>query len=281
MRTPTIQKVNKVVSKIFKGMLFFSAIAVGVIIIFAIIKLLFIVSVFNFFVLRFQSIFGMDIMAARFFSVIATSAIIIITPWIILFLTFGKKKKELLFVGLFAFAVLVPGVYLGTANTFFDRTTGKPAKYYVKTLEGFKFSSSENFDPKFGVKFKPITAQIIKEYYLWEKTGKMQGGLVVVPGKYFDAITGEPIAWYAKRADGEIQLFSLPGYDPVTGDLLKPITKEVAEMIIPQNDTVIETRAKENDHFWSDNMGLIIFYGLCFVAGSFFIMINHAYRGKT
>lgn len=44
---------------------------------------------------------------------------------------------------------------------------------------------------------------------------------------YFNSKTGEVIKYYSIRPNGEYLFYSEPGYDPVTGDKLLPVTKEI------------------------------------------------------
>lgn len=44
---------------------------------------------------------------------------------------------------------------------------------------------------------------------------------------YFDRQTGKALKYYSISPSGTYKFFSLPGYDPVTGDTLKAVTKEV------------------------------------------------------
>ncbi|MEI6835786.1 MAG: hypothetical protein WCK59_03050 [Candidatus Falkowbacteria bacterium] len=44
---------------------------------------------------------------------------------------------------------------------------------------------------------------------------------------FFDRETGKAMKYYNIQPNGEYKFYSEPGYDPVTGDLLKPVTKEV------------------------------------------------------
>jgi len=44
---------------------------------------------------------------------------------------------------------------------------------------------------------------------------------------FFDRETGKAMKYYTIQPNGEYKFYSEPGYDPVTGDLLKPVTKEV------------------------------------------------------
>jgi hypothetical protein len=123
-------------------------------------------------------------------------------------------------------------------NTYFNRHTGLPQKFYVKTLEGFKLSSTEDWDPIFNVKYKPMSEEISKEYYFWKKTGKLQNIPEVEPGKYFDLLTGTPITWYVRRSNGLIDLSSLPGYDQVSGRPLLPMTEKLGDSLNASQITV-------------------------------------------
>lgn len=95
---------------------------------------------------------------------------------------------------------------------------GKATKYYALTPEGYRFFDAPGFDPKYGIKLSPVTPEV----------AALAENPTVQPKQYFDPLTGKPLAWYAKRPEG-IALFSMPGFDPVTGDKLRSITKEVAE----------------------------------------------------
>ena len=177
------------------------------------------------------SAFGLDIIFSRMIAALLTILTLLSLPWIISFLFLRKRRFVLLVVG----GMLIVGgtfaIYYGSSDVFFDRETGKSVKYYIKTLDGFKFSNTDDYDPKLGIKYKPITPEVVKEFYFWEKTGKMQNTPSVIHGKYFDKITGEPIVWYTERPEGERELFPLPGHDPLTGKNLKPMTAEIVGAI--------------------------------------------------
>ncbi|MFH1173471.1 MAG: hypothetical protein V1692_02990 [bacterium] len=178
------------------------------------------------------SLFGLDIVFSRMIAALLTIITLLFAPWLVFHYLLGTRKLEL---SLTSVVLIIGGaliIYHGSANVFFDRATGQPVKYYVKTLEGFKFSNTPDFDPMVGVKYKPINADIIRDYYFWEKNGRYSNLPEVTKGKYFDITTGEPIVWYAERAEGTRALFPLPGYDPLTGKALKPITAEIAEAMV-------------------------------------------------
>ncbi|MDD4271231.1 MAG: cell envelope integrity protein TolA [Patescibacteria group bacterium] len=178
------------------------------------------------------SAFGLDIVFSRMIAALLTILTLLSLPWIISFLLLGKRKALVLTVGVMLIIGGTFAVYYGSADVFFDRETGKSVKYYIKTMDGFRFSNSADYDPRFGIKYKAITPEVVKEFYFWEKTGKMQNMPNVTRGKYFDQVTGEPIVWYAERPDGTRELFPLPGHDPLTGKNLKSMTAEIAEAMV-------------------------------------------------
>lgn len=223
-------KIDKAVLKLWAGaVVVFCACVVGIILLWVISKISGAYWAYGLYLSKVVSVFGLDIVFSRMVAALLTIVTLIFAPWIVLHYLLGTRKRDLSLVA----AVLIIGgsfiIYYGSANVFFDRATGQPVKYYVKTLEGFKFSNSPDFDPRFGIKYKPIDAGIIKDYYFWEKTGRYSHLPEVFKGKYFDITTGEPIAWYAERPEGRRELFLLPGYDPLTGKILKPMTAEIAE----------------------------------------------------
>ena len=222
---------NKTVASLTRALLVFLACVVGIILFLVVSKILGTYWIYGLFLSKVVSMFGLDIVFSRMVAAVLTVMTLLFLPWIASIFLFGTRKVELSVV---AVILIIGGaliIYHGSADVFFDRATGQPAKYYVKTLEGFRFSNAPDFDPKFGVKYKPINAEIIKDYYFWEKNGTYSNLPEIIKNKYFDITTGEPIVWYAERTEGTRALFPLPGYDPLTGKALKPMTAEIAEAI--------------------------------------------------
>jgi len=222
---------NKIVASLTRAVLLLVLCVVGIIAFVAMSKILGIYWLYGVFLSQVVSMFGLDIVFSRMVSAVLTVITLLLIPWIASYFLFGTRKVELSIV---AVLVIIGGaliIYHGSAGVFFDRATGLPAKYYVKTLEGFKFSNAPDFDPQFGVQFKPITGEIIKDYYFWERNSAYSNLPEVMEHKYFDMTTGEPIIWYAERREGRRALFPLPGHDPLSGKVLKPMTAEIAEAI--------------------------------------------------
>lgn len=201
------------------------AIGFGLVILLFIFRILTLASVYHFFLGKISVMFGVDHLMAALIALALTAVSILVMPFITSYILFGRKKMEVV-IGTLA-VVLACGlaIHFGTKNVFFD-PDGKPLKYYIKTLEGFKFSSEARVDPTYGVKYKPVSDEIIKEIKMWERTGKLNIPQVV-EGKYFDRLTGEPIVWYLRNDEGKIMLYPLPGYDEETGKAVKIITPDI------------------------------------------------------
>jgi hypothetical protein len=207
------------------------AAAIGTIAILVILKFMFLYSTYSFFFSKGLTVFGLDSMIARAFAVFFTVGSLMITPWIISFLLFGRRKMELALVLAVSCVAFSLGTYYITHGVYFNRADGQPVKCFAKTLDGFKFSSVCDYDPGFGIKYEPISDVVAKEIYFWEKSGKLKSVPQVQIGKYFDSLTGDPIVWYIERGQEAVSLFALPGHDPLTGKLLKPITADVVAKI--------------------------------------------------
>jgi hypothetical protein len=62
-----------------------------------------------------------------------------------------------------------------TRDVYFSRADGHPLRFYIRTLDGYKFAAAPGTDPVYGINYQPITAAVAKEYLLWQKRGgKMQ-----------------------------------------------------------------------------------------------------------
>jgi len=190
-------------------------------------KILFIVSVYASVVDYFASAFGLDVVLARLAGVLFTSGLMLVLPTLFGFLVFGRNRAQVFIGAMIMCTILSFALFFGAKDVFFDRIGGGAGRYYIMTLEGMKFSNSADVDPKWGIRFKAVTPEVMKQYYFWKRYGKYETMPAVQQGKYFDMLTGEPIVWYVERRDGEIVLLPLPGYDPKTGKALRPMTTDM------------------------------------------------------
>lgn len=182
---------------------------------------------YGFFIDYLSSDFGLQDVYARPFAIALTALTVAVTPTLLFAALFGYRAKQVFVWILGSSIIMATATYFFTGDVYFDRVTGKAQKCYAKTLEGFKFSSTCDFDPKLGVRFQKITSDVMKEIVFWQRNGTLKDIPSINDGQYFDPLTGESIVWYSLRPDGSMHLFSLPGFDQTTGEILKPITKKV------------------------------------------------------
>jgi|GEM_PF-1708934 len=67
--------------------------------------------------------------------------------------------------------------------------------------------------------YRSLTAVVIALFFLFIWFGSQN--------TYFDSQTGKPLKYYSISPNGTYHFFSAPGFDPVTGDRLEPVTKEI------------------------------------------------------
>ena len=144
---------------------------------------------------------------------------LIVLPWI------GDKRKRVAIV-MVAAVLALAAMELVTRDVYFSRA-GEPARFYIKTLDGYKFSATPGTDPVHGVRYKPMTADVAREYLLWQKRGGRIQDPAVPEKQFFDPSTGDPVRWYAELPNGEIELFTLPGFHPTYGMKLLPARPDV------------------------------------------------------
>ena len=136
-----------------------------------------------------------------------------------------KTKRVAILFGLTSLALL--GMEFATRGVFFSRADGSPAKYYVRTLDGYEFSASPGTHPVHGVAYRPVTPEVAREYLLWKKRGGDPQDPSVAEDHYFSSATGDPVRWYINLPDGQIEMFTLPGFHRKLGVQLLPVTPEV------------------------------------------------------
>jgi hypothetical protein len=105
---------------------------------------------------------------------------------------------------------------------------GEPLKCYVITRDSVIYRERPGIDPQTGRECRPVTPEIVGRLREYEK-GRRPTEITEQNPVFFDRGTGEPIVWYLKSADGEIQLFDLMGFDPGTGKELLPVTDAVVD----------------------------------------------------
>jgi hypothetical protein len=134
-------------------------------------------------------------------------------------------------------------MYAASRGQNFRHTAGAAQRWYAITPEGIRFFDSSGFDPKYGLKLEPVTAELAVNLARAER-GQTPSRLVVNKLddiQFFDTLSGQPRIWYFKNAAGEVELYSQAGHHPAYGDQLRPITREVVSALRQQ----LEANAKQ------------------------------------
>jgi hypothetical protein len=103
---------------------------------------------------------------------------------------------------------------------------GTPAKCYIVTRDDIQYGEKAGIDPATGRECRPVTAEVIERIRAY-KWGNRPKRIESSDPIFFSLRTGEPVIWYHKNLDGDVELFDLMGFDPETGDELLPINKQV------------------------------------------------------
>ena len=74
-----------------------------------------------------------------------------------------------------------------------------------------------------------VTPELLERVREYEKGNRPRRVEIAEP-TFFDLRSGEPIVWYYKDKDGNIELFDLMGFHPSTGEELVPINKDVVAL---------------------------------------------------
>ncbi len=116
-------------------------------------------------------------------------------------------------------------LYHFTKDLHFTFSEGKILKWYALTPDGVKFFDRPGVEPVYGITLKPATPEVIRNLKLLQK-GVFRP-LDPTNVQFFNPITGEAQVWYYQYPDGSLEFYDKPGHHPITGDLLKPATKQI------------------------------------------------------
>lgn len=131
-----------------------------------------------------------------------------------------------------------------TRESYFSQTTGSALKYYTQNpMTGeIQLFDHEGYDT-YGQKAKPITSEIAKEI----AARKMYPQAEISKGQiqnFFDRLTGKPLVYYYQDEKGTCHFFARPGYSPVTGSRLLPVTSEVLERCSQEQAKILQEKEK-------------------------------------
>lgn len=131
------------------------------------------------------------------------------------------------------FIVYNIGLYFATKNTYFSFGEGKASKWYAMTPEGVQFFDADGYDPKYGIKLKPVTPEMMITLEK-KKLGQVPQKIKfesVDDVEFFDRLTGEVKVWFYRDQSGNFELFSGPGVHPVYGVMVQPATPQAVNEI--------------------------------------------------
>jgi len=102
-------------------------------------------------------------------------------------------------------------------------------KCYVISRDGnVTYREHTGIDPATGRECRPVKPEMVERLRDYQ-AGRRPQRLTAENPVFFDSRSSEPIIWYYRSKNNEIQLFDLMGFHPDTGDELIPISKEIVE----------------------------------------------------
>lgn len=101
---------------------------------------------------------GLDVWASRAIAV-GLLAVLWLVPWHLVLIPWigGAKRQVVTLLFLAAAALALGAMEFATQDVYFSRADGRPLKYYIQTLDGYKFSSTPGTDPVYGIPYQRIT----------------------------------------------------------------------------------------------------------------------------
>jgi signal transduction histidine kinase len=154
--------------------------------------------------------------------------------------SFSKQKRRVGYVGLLSL-IIGHSLLLGRLDANFGKN-GTAEKCYVMTRTTIKTLNRIGIDPDTGLECRPLAPQIVEKLEEY-RSGHRPAQITSNDPKFFDLVTGEPVIWYSKSDQGQIELFDLMGFHPKTGEELTPITRQVAEDWKTQSEKVVRRAA--------------------------------------
>jgi len=116
-------------------------------------------------------------------------------------------------------------LYQFTKTSYFSFSKGEVLKWYALTPEGVKFYDSAGVDPVYGITLRPVTPEVIRNLKRLEK-GDFKP-IDPANAQFFNPITGEAQVWFYQYPEGNYEFYDKPGYHPITGEPLNPVTKQI------------------------------------------------------
>ncbi|MHB1101449.1 MAG: hypothetical protein ACYC0C_01440 [Devosia sp.] len=153
--------------------------------------------------------------------------VLILIGWAI---SFSRTKRRF---GLIALVGLAAAYFGALAFLTLDQRvsrTGDALQCYVVTAVGVTWRDIQyqGIDPSTGRQCEPAKPYLLPTLARLDEL--LRAGRSLEPiqpnGRFFSTV-GDPIVWHHREADGSLTFFDAPGFDPITGDRLEPITKSI------------------------------------------------------
>jgi TPR repeat protein len=111
-----------------------------------------------------------------------------------------------------------------------------------------RYFEQPGIDPETGRQCRELTREVVERLREYEK-GNRPKRIEAAEPTFFDLRTGEPVVWYYKDKNGDIQLFDLMGFHPETGEELVPVTKEVVAQWKAQSSRRVPEKIPDPDKY--------------------------------
>jgi hypothetical protein len=143
--------------------------------------------------------------------------------------SFSKQKRLIGVVGLVGLLIGHSLAMWGATRSQTITGQGVSLKCYVITRDGHViYRERPGIDPGTGRECRPVKPELVERLSEYEK-GKRPQQITSSNPTFFDPRSGEPVVWYYRSKDNQIELFDLMGFHPITGDELLQVNKDVVQ----------------------------------------------------
>ena len=110
---------------------------------------------------------------------------------------------------------------------FFDRATGEPIVWYLKTAAGeLELFDLMGFHPATGEELLPVTKEVVNEWNQQRRKCVPAPVKIGPDTRIFDPVTGSSQLWFWRSLSGEYEFFDCGGFHPRNGEALKSFDRE-------------------------------------------------------
>ena len=169
-------------------------------------------------------------LSQEFVTLLGTASFTLVVSLFVYSFWFSRATRLYARTGLTAMVLATMGVIaiLGTNQRVSQQ--GDALQCYIIEASGVIWRDVQfsGIDPRSGRSCEPAEAYLVP--ILDRLDERLRSGRPLVafdPKGYFFSTIGDPIVWYARLADGSFVFYDAPGYDPLTGTVLLPVSSEV------------------------------------------------------